>query len=205
MKAKILCTILFLTVVVWICGAAVAGPIVEFNEIYGEAVTTAGTWHPGFHTAGVMRLNVNGVSMDAFCIDLNDPATDEPIEYDIIDLAFAPDKSPGPMGQASAQAIMALWEIAYYPNMTTTEAAALQIAIWDCVMDLDYDVSAGGFYITSADPGAQALLDAVEDYTATTSLVALTHDIYQDYVITPEPTMLVLLGIGSLSLRRRRI
>jgi hypothetical protein len=193
-----------------LAGTASAGPMVQYTGVYGQTVGIAGTWHTGSVLAGIYKIKINGVPMDAFCIDLQDTTTGSAVEYAKVDLEDAPDvtgdPSLGPMGTAKANEVRKLWDMAYYPAMTQAQAAALQVAIWEVLVDSTYDVTAGGFKLTTADPGAQALLDALPNHTGSAGLFALTHKDYQDFTTVPAPGAILLgsIGIGLVGWMRRR-
>lgn len=178
--------------------------LLDYQNVYGEIVYISGTWHTGSVWAGIYKLIVDGRSVDSFCIDLQDNTTTTPKEYDVVALWQAPDPTLGPMGTEKAIVIEKLWNMAYHPDMTTAEAAALQVAIWDVLVDLDYSVSTGGFRSTYT--AANTLLNDVQSWTGRSHLEAYTDPTYQDYVVTPEPGILILLGIAlsAVGLAARR-
>ena len=90
--------------------------------------------------------------------------------------------------------------MAYSPDMTQSQAAALQLAIWDSVVDNDHDLSTGNFRVTGNDYGAQTLLNNLGTYTGDgMTLIALTHGQYQDFAIAAVPAP-GALALGSLGL-----
>jgi hypothetical protein len=194
-----------------ITGIASSSSTVQYLGTYGQTTTLAGTWYTGQVSAGIYHIQVNGVTQDSFCIDLHDSATSSPVAYDVTSVAGAPDPALGPMGEQKAAAISKLWAMAYSPTMTESQAAALQLAIWDCVVDLDYSVTAGNFRVTGSTYGAQTLLDSLQTYTGSSaSLYALTNTQYQDFVTAvPAPGALTLGSLGLMVVgwfrARRRI
>jgi len=85
-------------------------------------------------TAGIYNIEINdGVitQWDSFCIDLGHYSTTAWINYESTQLALAPIWPTGPMGAVSAANIERLWEKYYLPTMSATDAAALQLAIWN--------------------------------------------------------------------------
>jgi len=127
--------------------------------------------------AGVNQLIVDGVAMNAFCIDPFHLSVPSSSDYQYVPLTSAPKGYP--MSSTVALDIDRLWGNYYSPTMSATSAAGLQIAIWELV---------GGsyFHLNSAnDYGAAGYISAVTSptYTGpTASLIALTGP-GQDYVV----------------------
>jgi len=200
MKKILVLISLLLALLVAVTPIAIADTVtVQYLNVFGQVVDIAGTWHTGGVYAGIYKLKVDGILTDSFCIDLQDNSFTGTALYNVVSLDNAPDANLGPMGSQKAAVISRLWAMAYSPGMTQQQAAALQIAIWDTLVDLDYNVGIGGFKITSVDPGAQALLNAVQTYNGSATLAGLTNLDYQDYTTrVPEPGSLLLLGLGLL-------
>ena len=158
---------------------------------------------PDFYTggayAGVVKLKVNGVAMDGFCIDPFHFSSSSALVFDVVPLANAPKPFNGisrAMGTTGADTISKLWAMAYSSTMTAAQAAGLQIAIWKVV---------GGnqFSISGDDYGATTLLSQVQNYTGpVANLIGLTGP-GQDYVVQNVPetgATIILLALGMLGL-----
>lgn len=106
---------------------------------------------------------------------------------------------------------------------TGLQAAALQVAIWEAISDNDYNLSTGyftllttGTYTSAAQ--AQAIYDQANVYLGALfpssggyqTSVATWFDATsatgggQDQIATPEPSSLLLLGLGGLFIKRRK-
>lgn len=189
--ALIVCLCLGITV------PALSSTTVQFIDTYGQTADIAGTWYNGQVSAGIYHIRVDGVLRDSFCIDLLDEVATSPEPYSIVSVGDAPNPSLGPMGAQKAAAISKLWAMAYSPTMTQNQAAALQLAIWDCVVDLDYNITAGGFHVIGNNYGAQTLLNNVQTYSGGADLFAVTSCQYQDFVTgVPVPGALALGSLG---------
>jgi|WetSurMetagenome_2_1015567.scaffolds.fasta_scaffold449559_1 hypothetical protein len=191
---------------------AFASPSVQYVDSYGQTASITSTYYTGSVNAGIYHIKVDGVQQNSFCIDLADTATTSPTAYSAVSLSNAPDAPVGAMGATKATALSKLWTMAYSPTMTQSQAAAFQLAVWDIVTDLDYNVTSGNFRVTGSDYGAQTLLNSLKTYAgAGANLTALSNATYQDYVVSsvPAPGALGLGGLGLALLRwvrsRRRI
>jgi hypothetical protein len=191
-------------------GAALAVPVtveelgLGANQVVSISSSTLGTAQV---YAGVVKLKVDGVATDAFCIDPWHWSIGGAQPYDLVPLTSAP-KPPGPMSAAAALQIEQLWKQFYSPTITDNTAAALQIAIWQTV---DAGVSGGTFSLVSTnDYGASSMLSWVTSNPTApaANLVALTGR-GQDYVIPSVPDVAssaALLGLslaGLMALRKR--
>ena len=164
-------------------------------------ITVDGFWSGNVY-AGINNLVVDGTPMTGFCIDPFHFSRDSSPGYDYVSLEDAPKNGNGgsSMGADTAKAISGLWAMYYAPNMSATNAAGLQIAIWMLV---------GGskFHVVN-DFGASALIASLSTYTGPgADLIGLTGP-GQDYVVfNPVPdggatvmllgTVLVALAIGA--------
>jgi hypothetical protein len=156
--------------------------------------------YTGAAYAGVVNLMVGGIATPAFCIDPYHFSDGTIYEYEIVSLASAPKAySPifdGQMGELKASQISKLWAMAYSDSLTASQAAALQIAIWEIV---------GGdlFAVIGEDYGADDLLVQLNSYEGpAANLIALTGP-GQDYVVAQIPdfgatALLFGLSIGMI-------
>ena len=154
--------------------------------------------------AGVNQLLINGSQIvNGFCIDPFHFSSSQSLNYTVVNLADAPkgDLNPlssGGMGAGNALTIEKLWAAYYSPSMSATDAATLQLAIWDVV---------GGSTF-----GTTSVLNiSAENWISTVNagngpsahLVGLTGS-GQDYVVqsVPEPDSfsLTLSGVGLVGL-----
>ncbi len=156
--------------------------------------------------AGVLKLNVDGVLMDGFCIDPFHFSSGSMSGYQSVPLTSAPKGDF--MSAATATEIARLWGTYYSPTMDSQTAAGLQIAIWELV-------GGSGFHLLSNnDYGASGFASVVENSNyggPVANLIGLTGP-GQDYAIDPVPdvastwgllalAMVGLLGLSQKSLR----
>src|SRR5438034_10651732 len=84
----------------------------------------------GFVGAGIKKIQVDGVKMDAFCIDPFTMALRSSSGYRFVPLTKAPE-SPFTLRASEATEISDLWAMFYNPGMKENKAAGLQLAIWE--------------------------------------------------------------------------
>jgi hypothetical protein len=152
--------------------------------------------------AGVTKLLVDGVAYDSFCIDPFQYSSSGNQPYVVAELAAAP-LPYFTMGAAEANTVAKLWALNYSPTMNASNAALLQIAIWE-VIGGGHGFSVAGAWASSA----QTLVNqATGSAVAPANLLALTNGAYQDYVVQNVPdggATIALLGFGLLMLASAR-
>src|SRR6266567_678108 len=133
----------------------------------------------GFVGAGIKKVRVDGLQMDAFCIDPFTMALRSSPGYKFVPLTKAPE-APWTLSASRATEISDLWAMFYSPNMTTNKAAGLQLAIWEIVGGDD-------FTVIGKDYGSGRMLAALQTYSGPgANLIALTGP-GQDYVVLTPP------------------
>jgi cell division septation protein DedD len=133
----------------------------------------------GFVGAGIRKIQVDGVQMDAFCIDPFTMALRSSPGYKFVPLTKAPE-APFTLSASEATEISDLWAMFYNPGMKENKAAGLQLAIWEIVGGDDFSV-------IGKDYGASLMLAALRSYSGPgAGLIALTGP-GQDYVVLTPP------------------
>jgi len=133
----------------------------------------------GFVGAGIKKIQVDGVQMDAFCIDPFTMALRSSPGYKFVPLTKAPE-APFTLSASEAIEISDLWAMFYNPGMKENKAAGLQLAIWEIVGGDDFSV-------IGKDYGASTMLAALRSYSGPgAGLIALTGP-GQDYVVLTPP------------------
>src|SRR5882762_6332786 len=133
----------------------------------------------GFVGAGIKKIQVDGVQMDAFCIDPFTMALRSSPGYKFVPLTKAPE-APFTLSASGATEISDLWAMFYNPGMKENKAAGLQLAIWEIVGGDDFSV-------IGKDYGASLMLAALRSYSGPGArLIALTGP-GQDYVVLTPP------------------
>jgi len=93
----------------------------------------------GFVGAGIKKIQVDGVQMDAFCIDPFTMALRSSPGYKFVPLTKAPE-APFTLSASEATEISDLWAMFYNPGMKENKAAGLQLAIWEIVGGDDFSI-----------------------------------------------------------------
>jgi VPDSG-CTERM motif len=133
----------------------------------------------GFVGAGIKKIQVDGVQMDAFCIDPFTMALRSSPGYKFVPLTKAPE-APFTLSGSEATEISDLWAMFYNPGMKENKAAGLQLAIWEIVGGDDFSV-------IGKDYGANLMLAALRSYSGPgAGLIALTGP-GQDYAVLTPP------------------
>jgi hypothetical protein len=162
--------------------------------------------------AGIYNLDVNGTTTPSFCVDLGHYSSGSQLPYNYTSLDNAPISPTGPMGAAAAKAIKQLWEQYFSPSMIASDAAGLQLAIWN---QASIGGGWGSLVINSASIQALTAFGSMNTWLAANSssapqanLVALTSQNNQGYVVEiPDGgTTVALLGLtlsGLAAVRRK--
>jgi hypothetical protein len=172
----------------------------------------------------------NGL-IGSFCIELEEPAPDHTVTYDVENTSDAYNSVLNrTLGSAKADALSELWGRYHNASWEGTggftwtekkEASAFAAAVWEIVYedlpvtatqwDVGLDGSAGiaGFRSPDAFTGlANSWLHSLDGTGPMASLAVFTQCGNQNYLVAvPEPTTIVLLGLGgiaSLARKRRR-
>ena len=205
-----------LTAVAALAGAytAQASVTLTFDGVNPESdVTLASSGAVSFGAtgvqAGVYQQTINGVATPSFCIDIARDITlgQTFTDYSYVTLSSAPLTPAGPMGATAAADIEKLWAAYYSPSMSSVNAAALQVAIWE-----DIAAKVGTYTLTVSGNSpvtseASTMLASIPTLTAEADLVGLVSTDGQNYVVAvPEPTTmmagaLLLLPFGASALR----
>ena len=182
---------------------------VQYVGVTGGTINISGAWHTGGVYAGSYDLVVDGVSMQSFCIDLQDNTIATAQTYDVTALKDAPDAALGPMGAAKATAMAELLYENWVPGMTNAQLLSLQVAVWEVVVDgpiVGLDLTSDDFQASNA--GATAYLATIDgDYAPTSLFVGLSSEAYQDYVVrvpVPGAVLLGILGLSAAGLKLRK-
>lgn len=174
--------------------------------------------------AGDIWQNGNG-TITGFCIEIDEPAPlNTSATYDVISVSSAYNNLLSEsLGTEKAGYLSELWGRYYNPEWATgndgSNAAAFAAAIWEIVYedvppsngwDVGTDATAGisGFAIHSVNfDTANAWLNSLDGTGPMAELAVLTSEGNQNYLVAvPEPTTMLLLGVGGVlgAMRRKK-
>jgi hypothetical protein len=168
-------------------------------------------------------------SIAAFCIELEEPATFSVLPYDVVGVSDAYNGLLNEsLGMDRSNYLSELWGRYYDPSWADDgpftlgengSAASFAAAVWEIVYEdlpattFDWDVTADGtpgipgFSIDSVDSSvANAWLASLNGSGPMAELAVFTNEGNQNYLVAvPEPTTMLLLGVGGvLGVMRRK-
>jgi hypothetical protein len=171
---------------------------------YETVQMTSSTLGTAWVYAGSVNLLVDGMPTTGFCIDPFHWSITGPQSYNTEPLANAPKSPINGMGAATALQIEQLYAHYFTPDISSANAAGLQIAIWELVGGSNFHLNSGNDY------GASAMLEwsGSNPNAQAADLMAITGP-GQDYLIQSVPdggvTALMLGGgLAGLGIMRRK-
>jgi hypothetical protein len=180
------------TMVMAMASLAQAGPISLMGTGLGTAVTISHNGSDVQVLAGEIVVDYGASGLTAYCVDL-----DHDMESNWIALTAPVSTVNGGL------AIAYLYDHFASAVTTATQAAGLQIAIWEVLDDFggSLDLSSGNFRLSGPSPlltAAQGFIDAlptcVTSYTTPSYILKSGSDPQAQDLIVPEPASLVLLA-----------
>jgi hypothetical protein len=167
---------------------------------------TVEIFHEGsaFETsAGEIKIKLDGVNLTAFCVDLHHAIKSE----------WTADQAPV-TSIAGGLAAAFLYDTFRGAITNDTQAAALQIAIWEVVEDMSssLNLSSGNFRLfnsssvrTQANAYLAALPDDLTGYTTSSYILASGPNPRSQNLIVPEPGTAGVLALGLVAIALRRM
>jgi len=234
MKIMILCTAVSLALPC-VAKACLLGTVNIVHECHGasDIITVWGGDNDGDNVyGGVYMLGKTGGTgqgniwpdglLGSFCMELHELSPDSTLKYGVVMPEDAYNSFLGStIGTTKANYLRELWGRFFdplwvsgpYDSKQNSYAEAFAAAIWEIIYEnlptspLEWDVRVGGFRAENVDVvAANKWLHALTGCGPKADLRAFIYEGKQDYLVeVPEPTTVVLLGIGgALSLLRRR-
>ncbi len=176
----------------------------------GSSTSVMYNYLGGLSTSNATAFNasVDGFSFLAYCVDLSAGAATNS-SY-LANREFVLDAFPGSVGQRLSY----IYNNHHSAGLSTTQQAAVQVALWEVRYDNTFNLDSGNFKTMALDAsvkaGAQAILNDVMNpmgsvgnayfYDSTTG----SQDIIGPMAPVPEPASLAALGVGAAALLRRR-
>jgi len=188
---------------------SVAEASINPNLVINVKITSPSLNYSGGVYAGINQLTINGSqTVNGFCTDPFHYSSSSALTYTVVDLANAPKGDPfgSGMGSADALTIEKLWGAHYSAGMSATDAATLQLAIWDIVGSTDFSTTST---LNTTANSWISTVNAAGYNGPVADLVGLTGP-GQDYVVQNVPdggVSVALLGMTFLGLAavRRKV
>ena len=182
------------------------------------------------YSTGEGNIWADGI-VTGFCMEWAEPTSTSIQKYDVIKPAEGPipvDFLGSAIGETKAGYLQELWGRYYDPSWASggsftpeqnSKAGAFAAAIWEIVHEdlpvspfgwdvtIDGTIGDGGFRAEGGDLlTANMMLHSLDGTGPMADLRVFSYDGYQDFLVAvPEPTTIVLLGMGgAFSLLRRR-
>jgi hypothetical protein len=203
-------------------------------DVYGGGLTGQ-TVHTGVYMLNKTADTGAGSYWDngpiaGFCIELEEPSSSVTSTYDVVSVSDAYNQTLNEsMGIVKSGFLSELWGRYYDPSWSgdgpftpgeNTSAGAFAAAVWEIVYEdlptttFDWDVTSDGtpgipgFAIDSVDSSvANAWLASLNGNGPMAELAVFTNEGNQNYLVAvPEPTTMLLLGVGGVlgAMRRKK-
>lgn len=157
--------------------------------------------------AGTLKIKIDSNFTFGYCVDLEHTIDwNTPYPADLVPTSSVPASGNYDLAKAA-------WLLNTYGGSLPTldHHVALQLAIWNALYDNDTDVSGGGIFRSNANATVVAIANAMlaalyaANYSTSQAVLIDTENpvgtnYTQNFIITPEPTAVLLLGTGMLGL-----